>query len=102
VVLLRAVQEGLANVRKHARARLVRVRLSGSGTEAWVEVTDDGVGFDPDAPDDPPAPDASAGFGLAGMRDRVRAAGGELSLVSAPGEGTRVNVRLPIGPGSRP
>jgi signal transduction histidine kinase len=93
VVLLRAAQEALTNVRRHARARLVTVRLTAEGAEALVEVEDDGVGFGPDTP---------TGFGLTGMRDRARDAGGELDVASAPGRGTRVSVRVPVAAGSMP
>jgi signal transduction histidine kinase len=53
-----------------------------------VSVRDDGSGFDPDA--------ATAGFGLAGMHERVELLHGELSIVSAPGEGTTVSATLPV------
>jgi signal transduction histidine kinase len=87
VVLLRATQEALTNVRRHAQARSVTVRLTAAGTGALVEVEDDGVGFGPEKP---------AGFGLTGMRDRARDAGGELDIASAPGRGTRISVRVPV------
>jgi signal transduction histidine kinase len=93
VVLLRAAQEALTNVRRHARAQLVTVRLTAEAAEALVEVEDDGVGFEPDAP---------GGFGLTGMRDRVRDTGGELDIASAPGQGTRVRVRIPVAAGVTP
>ena len=87
VVVLRAAQEALTNVRRHARARLVTVRLTAEGAQARIEVVDDGIGF---------APDDAAGFGLTGMRDRVHEAGGELDVASEPGRGTRVSVRVPV------
>jgi signal transduction histidine kinase len=89
VVLLRAAQEALTNVRRHAHAQLVTVRLIAEGSQARVEVVDDGVGFEAAAP---------VGFGLTGMRDRVQDAGGELDVASAPGAGTRVSVRIPVAP----
>ena len=87
VVLLRAAQEALTNVRRHAQARLVTVRLTDTGDEALVEVEDDGVGFGCETP---------AGFGLTGMRDRARDAGGTLNVTSTPGLGTRISVRIPL------
>jgi signal transduction histidine kinase len=91
VVLLRSAQEALANVRRHAHARLVTVRLSiprsAGPARAVVEVQDDGIGFEPAE---------GAGFGLTGMRDRVREAGGELEVDSAPGRGTRVRACVPV------
>jgi signal transduction histidine kinase len=80
VVLLRAAQEALANVRKHAGASRVEMTLDG----ALLVVTDDGAGFDPAAP--------TGGYGLGGMRRRVEEIGGSLSIHSGPG-GTRVEVR---------
>jgi signal transduction histidine kinase len=85
VVLLRAVQEALANVRRHARARLVTVSLGREGDCVQVQITDDGIGFDA----------SGHGFGLRGMRDRADEAGGRLDLTTAPGRGTTVVVRVP-------
>ncbi|GAA0267222.1 sensor histidine kinase [Cryptosporangium japonicum] len=82
-VLLRAAQEALTNVRRHANASSVRIVLS-SGALA---VTDDGQGFEPDRPHD--------GYGLAGMRSRAIGFGGTCTVVSAPGEGATVRVELP-------
>jgi signal transduction histidine kinase len=90
VVLLRGAQEALANVRRHASATAVVLRISsvgtGSGRQVSVHVEDDGVGFDPLS---------AAGVGLSGLRDRAREVGGAVDVVSAPGEGTRVTVRVP-------
>jgi signal transduction histidine kinase len=92
VVVLRAAQEALANVRRHARAHQVTVLLIADELGVRVEVRDDGVGFAPvDA-------EAERGFGLAGMRGRVREVGGDLDVASAPGRGTRVTVRVPLRP----
>lgn len=88
VVLLRAVQESLTNVRRHAGARHVQVRLLVSDAGARVEVGDDGVGFAVD--------EAGGGFGLAGMRGRVADVGGEMDISSSPGAGTRVTVLVPV------
>jgi len=86
VVILRAAQEALANVRRHAGAHHVLVRLEDiDGLR--LEVTDDGTGFD--------EAQTSWGFGLTGMRARVHEAGGALSVISAPGLGTSVVVRIP-------
>jgi signal transduction histidine kinase len=91
VVLLRGAQEALTNVRRHASATAVVLRVSrvctGESAQVSVHVEDDGVGFDPaDAP----------GVGLAGLRDRAEEVGGALDVVSAPGQGTRVTVRVPV------
>ncbi|UOY03882.1 sensor histidine kinase [Blastococcus sp. PRF04-17] len=90
VVLLRGAQEALANVRRHASATAVVLRISSVGTgqsrQVSVHVEDDGVGFDPED---------AVGVGLAGLRDRAEEVGGTVDVVSAPGEGTRVTVRVP-------
>ena len=86
VVLLRGAQEALSNVRRHAGATSVVLRVSDVGGAVSVHVEDDGVGFDPSS---------AGGHGLAGLRSRVAEVGGELDVVSAPGDGTRVTVRVP-------
>jgi signal transduction histidine kinase len=91
--LLRIIQEALGNVRKHAAATAATVRLGVAGDELTVAVEDDGAGFNPDAL----GPSAFPRFGLAGMRERAEAVGGALEVRSAPGTGTRVLVRLPLG-----
>ena len=89
VVLLRAAQEALANVRRHAHASHVVLRLShdADGGAAALEVSDDGSGFDPAV---------ASGFGLSGMRHRVEDVGGGVDVDTAPGAGTRVLVRVPL------
>lgn len=86
VVLLRVSQEALANVRKHAGAARLELVLAFTEDGAAIRISDDGRGFDPAA--------AGGGFGLAGMRERVREIGGALDLHSGPGGGTCVEVRL--------
>ncbi|MER7160007.1 sensor histidine kinase [Streptomyces lydicus] len=100
VVLLRAAQESLANVRKHAAAGRVEVTLRYGAGRVGLVVRDDGAGFAPgEAGDD--AVDAAdgrsaGGFGLAGLRARVAECGGVMTVVSRPGEGTVVEVHLPV------
>jgi signal transduction histidine kinase len=88
VVLLRAAQESLANVRKHAGATSVLISLTMSAEGVGIEVRDDGTGFEPTAA-------AGSGFGLAAMRGRVEESGGSVQVESAPGRGTRVQVLIP-------
>lgn len=91
VQLLRIIQEALANVRKHARAKTARVEFSFSDGRFQVSVADDGQGFDP-------ARAARRGhrFGLRIMRERAESVGGTFELRSQPGAGTRVIVRIPV------
>jgi signal transduction histidine kinase len=88
VTLLRAAQEGLANVMKHAAAGMVSVTLSFMGDQVALDVQDDGKGFDPKAP--------AGGYGLVGMRERVEGLGGHMSLESGAGEGTTLVVQVPV------
>jgi signal transduction histidine kinase len=87
VVLLRVCQEALANVRKHADAASADVRLGYEDSAVVLEVSDDGLGFDPDQ--------VSGGYGLRGMRTRVAETGGTLTVRSSPGTGTCVSARVP-------
>ena len=82
------VSEGLANTLKHAGAERARVRIVRSKSELEIEVADDGAGFDIR---DTPA------SGLRGLADRLAALGGSIAVESAPGSGTRLTARLPIG-----
>jgi two-component system nitrate/nitrite sensor histidine kinase NarX len=87
--LLRILQEALANVRKHARVE--RVRVSVARDEGWIVagVADEGVGFDGSTPL------GESHFGLSIMRERVESVGGEITIESRPGAGTRIEVRVP-------
>jgi len=87
VVLLRTGQEALANVRKHAAAQSVGVRLCYAEASVRLEVTDDGAGFDPAM--------VNGGYGLRGMRARVDEAGGTVAVRSGPAGGTSVQVEVP-------
>jgi signal transduction histidine kinase len=80
------VTESVANVLKHADAKRVAVSLDYNDGRILMEIADDGRGFDPDT--------ASAN-GLAGLRDRIRALGGTVSVASGPGSGTRISASLP-------
>ncbi|WP_369069298.1 sensor histidine kinase [Kineococcus terrestris] len=91
VVLLRAAQEALGNVRRHARATRARVRLCAGADGVVLEVVDDGVGLPPGAEE------GGRGYGLAGTRRRVEEAGGRFDVGGAPGGGTVLRVRVPAG-----
>ena len=92
----RVVQESLTNVVRHAGAAAATVRVAYRPDRVLVEVTDDGDGSGSAGADDPSIPAGSfAGRGIAGMRERVAAAGGELDAGPRPGGGFRVTARLP-------
>jgi signal transduction histidine kinase/ligand-binding sensor domain-containing protein len=85
--LLRIAQEALHNVKKHAAARNVSIRLEYGADSIALEVQDDGRGG---------AVERAAGhFGLVGMRERAAAMGGSLEIISEPGAGTTVRLRAP-------
>ena len=101
-VLYRVAQEALINVAKHSRAHHVWVYLRSDDDRADMQVRDDGIGFDPNSVN---GLTGRGHFGLAGMRERVEMAGGRYRLLSSPGGGTAINVRLPrrrMLPSSRP
>ncbi len=89
--LVRIAQEALSNVRKHSGAGKVALALARRDGSLCLEVTDDGRGFNPAAPHAGGAPR----FGLATMRERAQAIGGELEIDSVPGRGTQVRLRVP-------
>jgi PAS domain S-box-containing protein len=88
--LYRIAQEGLNNVVKHAEARHVRIHIKYDDNSAFVEMIDDGLGFDVKATEQ------SGGFGLQGIKERVQRLGGSLQIESAAGKGTHLKVRVPI------
>ncbi|SES08881.1 Signal transduction histidine kinase [Actinokineospora terrae] len=87
VVLLRAAQEAMANVRRHSGATSVTVDIRHTPSGVTLVVTDDGRGFDPASPAD--------GYGLKGMRARAEQVAGTVAVHSAPGAGTTLTVEVP-------
>ena len=93
ITIYRLVQEALSNIASHAQAERVTVSLerNNAGVDGGIillHVEDDGAGFD--------ANSIHAGMGMLGMRERVIAAGGDFSINSAPGKGTKIFVWLPV------
>jgi signal transduction histidine kinase len=94
LALYRIFEEALRNVEKHARARLVTVRLTQLGAFAQLAIKDDGIGFDPD--DIRAKRKGADGLGLPRMRERAGFMGAALTIKSAPRAGTEVKVRIPL------
>ncbi|MEV4508920.1 ATP-binding protein [Dactylosporangium sp. NPDC049525] len=92
--LTRILREALANVARHAYARQVVVRLAPTRHGVLLEVSDDGVGFA--VPEDLSRLQSASHFGIVGMAERARMAGGRLFLDSAPGAGSTVSVHVPL------
>ncbi len=89
VALLRTAQEGLTNVAKHARARTATLRLAYGPDRVTLTVSDDGGGFQPDAPSD------GDSAGLQGLAGRLAALGGTLTVDSSSGHGTDLTAEVP-------
>ena len=83
-------QEALNNALKHSNACCVTLRLRRKGANAIMEIIDDGIGFDSTAAK------RTGVMGLFGMAERVKKINAELSIVSNPGDGTRITVRVPV------
>jgi signal transduction histidine kinase len=99
VALLRTAQEALANVAKHAHATRVGLTLSYMEDVVTLDVRDDGVGFATVNGSGPRRPlDATGGFGLGGMRQRVEGVAGTLEIESEPDGGTAVCAAIPAAP----
>lgn len=84
--LLRVAQEAIANSVKHSGARAVAVRLRADDSQLTLQISDDGRGFDPQAPR---ARDGG-GFGLTAMRERIERHGGRLTMRTASGQGAEI------------
>jgi len=91
----RVAQEALRNLAKHAGVNEAWVTLVATGPELLLRVQDQGAGFDPAELRSQP------GLGLSSMEERVRLVQAQLAVTSAPGQGTTVEVRVPLAGRSR-
>jgi len=89
LIILRIVQESLNNVWRHSQAKQAEVSVIQQQDELLIDVSDQGIGFDPDEI-------KPSRYGLTGMKERARMLGGTTQIVSQPGQGTRIDVRLPL------
>jgi signal transduction histidine kinase len=88
--IYRIVQEALNNVEKHAQAKMAAVTVQIPGPEIHIGISDDGKGFNPPV-------NSPVTQGLRGMKSHVAILGGTLEIVSEPGQGTMIQLRLPAG-----
>jgi ligand-binding sensor domain-containing protein/signal transduction histidine kinase len=95
--VLVSVREALLNACRHAAAKNIEVSMKSERRRLCVEIADNGCGFDPAAALSPGGPH----YGLIGMRERVEKLGGEFSLLTSPGNGTRVRLSIPSGKAGR-
>ena len=89
--LYRIVQEGLGNIFRHARASHVEIALAFESAVVALSIADDGIGMSEGEPG------GRVGYGMGNLRQRVDDVGGTLDVRSEPGQGTRINVTVPIG-----
>jgi signal transduction histidine kinase len=90
--LLRISQEAVTNILKHAQAKHIWIKLHMEARKLYLRIKDDGRGFEQDG-----VFSSLAGhFGIIGMRERAERLGGELRLASHPGEGTEVEISVPL------
>src|SRR5262249_3187579 len=90
----RIAQEALRNAVRHSQATTTIVRLEARANEIVLHVIDDGLGFDP------ALANGLDGLGLVSMRERARQVGGDVTVTAKPGQGTRVQARIPIASAS--
>lgn len=86
--MYRVAQEALENVSRHAQAKSAQINVQTVGREIYLEICDDGVGFDTKNIDE------NTHFGLRGMKERVDALGGEIHITSQPNQGTQVRLTM--------
>jgi signal transduction histidine kinase len=94
--LFRAVQEAVSNIAKHANAEHVLIQCGFDGDVLSIEIEDDGNGFEVAAVKRPK--DEGHGWGLLGITERVEALGGTVVIDTAPGQGARIVVTVPVPP----
>lgn len=91
MVIFRIVQESLTNISRYAKARQVDITMEQHDNQLFLQVRDNGQGFG--------LADVASKktYGLLGMRERALALGGKLEINSAPGQGTTIEVTIPLG-----
>jgi signal transduction histidine kinase len=103
--LYRVVQEAINNIARHAAAHNVEIRLVLDEGVSTVNIVDDGIGFDLGELNsaikdiekkDAPLPDDTRGLGIIGMQERIELLGGELDIITSPGNGTQIHIRVPL------
>ncbi|BAZ39958.1 hypothetical protein NIES4101_59150 [Calothrix sp. NIES-4101] len=88
VAVYRIIQESLTNISKYANPPEVKLEILTSPTELYLQIQDTGIGFDLNK--------NTTGFGLQSMRDRTEALGGKFNIETAPGQGCKIQVNIPI------
>ncbi len=94
ILLFQAVRELLANIRKHAKAKNVKISIKRNGNNIQIEVSDDGIGFDTSALDS--YVESDIGFGLLNIRSRIDIVGGHFEIESYKNKGTKIKLAAPL------
>jgi len=97
--LFRIVQEAINNIEKHAQAKLIKLQIRIQKGSVVLKIQDDGQGFDAKA--HKPGGKMRHGLGLTNMRERALSLGGTCEMISIPGRGTTIDVRVPLNSSSR-
>ena len=96
VAMFRLAQEAFTNVQKHARATFVSLRVAFTDDEVQMTIRDNGIGFRMQDESDGDGEKTQSKFGLMGMRERVELLQGSIHFDTAPGQGTIINISLPL------
>jgi len=94
ILLFQAVRELLTNIRKHAKAKNVKISIKRNGNNIQIEVSDDGIGFDTSALDS--YVESDIGFGLLNIRSRIDIVGGHFEIESYKNKGTKIKLAAPL------
>lgn len=95
IALYRILQEALSNAYRHAKVDHLNVRLGSEAHWITLDVIDEGPGFEPPPLEGPAGTELQEHIGLRGMRERAQLVGGQISVLSHPGQGTHIHVRVP-------
>lgn len=93
VALFRIIQESISNIKKHAQAKSAVVKMESLRDKVSIHIKDDGKGFDLEKVT---ADKCREGYGLIGMKERVQLLEGEMAITTAPGQGTSINISVPV------
>jgi len=93
VLLFQTIREFLVNAGKHSLAKGVTVAIRGSQDVIEIQVADDGVGFDVS---NIGQPTSEGGYGLFGVRERLKSYGGDIKIMTAKDRGTNINLTVPL------
>lgn len=94
--VFRIVQEALSNVKKHAQASIIHIKLAVTASGITADIADNGKGFAVEEMMTRKFDKLKGGFGIQGIRERLELVGGSLDIRSAPGHGTSLHIRIPL------